>query len=140
MTEKKTLEQIMTKHPLTILEDDSLQKASDLMLQRRIRHLPVSDSKGEVIGILSDRDIQRGMIVRMVEGELEMVLSPNRKVRDFMSWPPRMVNTETPIQRIAEIMIEEKISALLVESSQTHKVRGIITTEDLLKDYLKSIS
>ena len=135
MIQIKTLEQMMTKHPLCIQEEDSLQKASDLMLQRRIRHLPVTDSKGDVIGVLSERDVQRSMMVRTVEGETELVLSPHRKVREFMSWPPHAVDLGTPVAEVIQIMIEEKISALLVESKLTGKIRGIITTEDILREF-----
>ncbi len=135
MIQTKTLEQVMTKHPLCIEETDSLQKASDLMLQRRIRHLPVTDSRGDVIGVLSERDIQRGMVVRTVNGEAERVLSPQRKVREYMSWPPRTVDLGTPLQEVIQILIEEKISALLVESKLTGKIRGIVTTEDILREF-----
>ncbi|MBU6152941.1 MAG: CBS domain-containing protein [Bdellovibrionales bacterium] len=139
MNRMKTLEQLMTKHPLTIAENDSLQKASDLMLQRRIRHLPVTDSKGDVIGILSDRDIQRAMVVRSVAGGTEIVLSPHRKVREFMSWPPHTVDLSTPITQVLQILIKEKISALLVESELSGKIRGIITSEDLLMEFEQMI-
>jgi CBS domain-containing protein len=120
---------------VTIGYEESIQKGSDLMLQHRFRHLPVTDSMGEVIGILSDRDIQRAMEVRRQGIEVERVISPTRRIKDFMSWPPHTISDELSLSEVIRFMIREKISALLVHSAKTGKVRGIITTEDLLKEF-----
>jgi len=104
------------------------------MLEHRFRHLPVTDTMGEVIGILSDRDIQRAMQVRRQGVELEVTLPKNRRVKDFMSWPPHSVKDITPLKDAVKFMISEKISALLVTSAQSGKVRGILTSEDLLAE------
>ncbi len=49
--EPRKIDQIMTRHPITIGYEDSIQKGSELMLQHRFRHLPVTDSMGEVKGL-----------------------------------------------------------------------------------------
>ena len=139
MDNTQTLEKLMTKHPLTVGYEDSIQQASEMMLEHRFRHLPVTDQLGEVIGILSDRDIQRAMEVRRQGIEVEMVLAPNRKVKDFMSWPPHAVPSDTPLVEVVKFMVKEKISALLVNSANTGKVRGIITTEDVLKEFARTL-
>jgi CBS domain-containing protein len=135
----KTVSQIMTKHPITIGYEDSIQQASELMLEHRFRHLPVTDQLGDVIGILSDRDIQRAMEVRKRGIESETVIASHRKVKDFMSWPPNTISDQSDLKDVLEQMIKEKISALLISSTQTGKVRGIITSEDLLKEFLHSL-
>lgn len=137
MTTSQTLEKLMTKHPLTIGYEDSIQKASELMVVHHFRHLPVTDQLGNVIGILSDRDIQRAMETRRHGIEVEMVIAPHRKVKDFMSWPPHVVSEETSLVDVVKFMIQQKISALLVNSVRTDKVRGIITTEDVLKEFVR---
>ena len=106
----KTLDQLMTKHPLTIGYEDGIEQAHELMLEHRFRHLPVTDPMGEVIGILSDRDIQRAMQVRRQGVELEVTLPKNRKVKDFMNWPPFSVKDLTPLKDAVRLMISEKIS------------------------------
>jgi CBS domain-containing protein len=57
------LRDIMTRDPQCISPDAPLEKCMDLMMNRRIRHLPVSD-KGQVIGMLSIGDIVREMLGR----------------------------------------------------------------------------
>ncbi len=135
----KTIDQLMTKYPISIGYEDRIEQASELMIEHRCRHLPVTDQTGEVIGVLSDRDIQRAMEVRKRGVEIEVVLVTNRKVRDFMSWPPHTIKDITPLTDAVRVLIAEKISALLVTSSRSGKVCGIVTTEDVLKEFLKTL-
>lgn len=53
-----------------------------------------------------------------------------------MSWPIKIIDENTPIADIAKLMIDEKISALVVNSS-TKNLKGIITTEDMLEYLVK---
>jgi acetoin utilization protein AcuB len=139
MNTSQSLDKLMTKHPLTVGYEDSIQQASEMMIEHRFRHLPVTDQLGDVIGILSDRDIQRAMETRRHGIEVEMVIAPHRKVKDFMSWPPHAVPDSTPLVDVVKFMVQEKISALLVNSANTGKVRGIITTEDVLKEFARTL-
>jgi acetoin utilization protein AcuB len=131
----RKLEQLMSQHPLTVGYEDGMQKASELMLEHHYRHLPVVDRMGEVIGILSDRDVQRAMDLKRTGIDVEYVIAPHRKVKDFMSWPPRRVPSDTPLVDVLRIMTSEKISAILVDSPQNDRIRGIVTTEDLLLEF-----
>ena len=59
--DEKTTEEIMSKRLVTIPMDRSMSQAQELMRQKSFRHLPVTDDSGTIIGILSDRDLQRAM-------------------------------------------------------------------------------
>ena len=48
---------VMTKNPITILEDEPLTKAVILMAENRIRHLPVVGRDGKLKGVISARDV-----------------------------------------------------------------------------------
>jgi len=48
---------VMTKNPITILEDEPLTKAVILMAENRIRHLPVVSRDGKLKGVISARDV-----------------------------------------------------------------------------------
>ncbi len=50
-----SLEQVMTKHVATVGEEASLDEARRLIISHGIRHLPVVNSKEEVVGLLSVR-------------------------------------------------------------------------------------
>lgn len=111
----------MTSKVFTISCDKPVIEAARIMKEKNIRHLPVTNHVGTVIGILSDRDLQRAINV------LEQC-----KVEDFMSWPVYCVSETTSVKRIAEEMIAQKVSAFLVEDMHGH-LKGIITTDDLLR-------
>jgi CBS domain-containing protein len=53
------LSQIMNTSIITCAATDSLRKAINLMLERKINSMPVVDSKGALIGMLTSTDILR---------------------------------------------------------------------------------
>jgi CBS domain-containing protein len=53
------LEFYMTKAPITIYFDENLEKAIQIMKEKNIRHLPVVNKEGKLIGMISSRDIIR---------------------------------------------------------------------------------
>ncbi len=48
---------VMTKNPVTISEDETLSKAVEIMSLHKIRHLPVVDKDGKLVGIITARDV-----------------------------------------------------------------------------------
>ncbi len=48
---------LMTKNVVAVKPDDSLEKAATLMVEKRIARLPVIDEAGQLVGIVSRRDI-----------------------------------------------------------------------------------
>lgn len=53
---------VMTRNPITVREDESLWKAVMLMVEHGIRHLPVVDGKGDLVGVISMRDALRALV------------------------------------------------------------------------------
>lgn len=135
------VQRIMSKKLITVKMGDSLRKAYQMMQECRIRHLPVTDETGAIIGILSDRDVQRAM--KPCKNELDgndpqIEFDPKFTAADFMSWPIRSVPTHTSILELVVRMLDEKVSAFVV-MDEHHYPKGIVTTDDLLKFLLKSL-
>lgn len=126
-----TVKENMTKKLVTVHWNEPIEKAYTLMEERRIRHLPVVNQEGTVIGILSGRDVNRAM------DPARPTFSKGSLVGDFMSWPAVTVEESASIREVAEGMIDEKISALLV--SRGTQVVGIVTSEDLLRFLAKML-
>lgn len=136
MTEARTL---MTRKIIKVKADMPVQLAYDEMKEHGIRHLPVVDHLGKLVGILSDRDIQRAIHVRQVnEIEQEMTFNPHDTVESYMSWPVQTVDENASVSELTRMMIEMKVSAFVVSGGNQY-IKGIITTEDLLK-YLLALS
>lgn len=125
---------MMSKRLFTVSLSDSLRKAYQMMQERGIRHLPVCDEAGEIVGMLSDRDLQRAM-------SPHFEFDPKWQAKDFMSWPVKTATESDSIEAITRRMLSEKISAILVVRQMAEvgdlQVRGIITTDDLLRYLLK---
>lgn len=51
------VKEYMSRNPITVREDASVNEAKNIMISHKIRHLPVIDYTGHVIGVLSYRDI-----------------------------------------------------------------------------------
>ena len=58
MTQHAHVRDFMTKGPVTLREDDLLRQAVEIVMVRRIRHIPVLDQGGRLVGIVTDRDVQ----------------------------------------------------------------------------------
>ena len=57
----QTVGEVMTANPMTIAPEKPLREAAHLMSQRKTNRLPVVDSDGQVLGILTRGDIVRAM-------------------------------------------------------------------------------
>ncbi|MEB2837268.1 MAG: CBS domain-containing protein [Desulfurococcales archaeon] len=56
------LSEVMTPNPITIDVDSPVEDAVRLMERKRIRHLPVVDREGRLVGIVSLRDIEAALL------------------------------------------------------------------------------
>lgn len=132
-------ESLMSKEVITIKNDDSVINAYRLMKEMDIRHLPVIDGNKKVVGMLSDRDVQKAMITKKLDEYYNEATIPSEfKVSNFMNWPVYTISEKTNIRTVAEIMIKEKISSLVVEK-ENGALGGIITTTDMLAYVLQSV-
>ena len=130
---------IMSKHLITINALDTMARACELMHSHNIRHLPVIDDREKIVGILSDRDVQRAMDVQKINNfQQSLSMNADRKVEDFMSWPVYMVSESTSIEKVVEEMLAQKVSAFVVSDS-LGRSRGIVTSDDLLSFLLTLI-
>jgi CBS domain-containing protein len=115
----------MTKDLITIAWDRSMERAHKLMKENGIRHLAVTDEAGTIQGILSSKDVARAM--HHSRGEFPF----GTAVCNYASSPVVTVNREASLADVADTLVREKISALLVTDNE-EKIVGIVTSEDLL--------
>ena len=67
--------EVMTKEVESIRNDSSPQEALHLMLMHHIRHLPIVDDEGNVLGILSIRDLLQNLQGDPDRGSAKLVSS-----------------------------------------------------------------
>ncbi len=116
---------------ITALWTETLDSAYQKMGMAHIRHLPVINDEGNIIGIISDRDFQRAMWVQSDDRFPKARFDAAATVQNFMSTPVEAIKSEAKLSDVARRMISKKISAFLVTKGEN--VIGIITHEDLLR-------
>ena len=120
----KSVEQFMVTDLFTVRPDDVLALAASLMESRHVRHVPVEDDSGTLVGLISHRDLISLYAHRGSNPH------PDLAVRDVMKTDPVTVSAETPSLDALNIMREKKIGALPVVSGT--KLVGLITEHDFL--------
>lgn len=132
-TMNKLANQSMSTGLVTVNCQDDLHEAYKTMREHRIRHLLVTDDSDDIVGIISDRDFQRAKwpLFKRKDAFVEPFFREGDSVESFMSWPIKSVPHNAELIEVVNIMIAEKISAVVV--TQARQVVGIVTHEDLLK-------
>ncbi len=127
------LRDIMTRDVHTVGRNDQLAVADALMKQARIRHLPVLDSDGAVCGVLSQRDLFRGALLRALGfgGRAEDRMLEQIAVKEIMSDPVHTATPETLVAEAGRFMIEHKIGCLPVVEGG--KLVGLVTETDFVR-------
>ena len=127
----------MTKNPITITLSESLQDAMELMLRKHIRHLPVVDDQGLLVGIVTDRDLRRAapspLFGRGVNAEEAMV---NATVERVMVRSPETIGPNQPLRDAVHLFVEKKYGGL--PAMDQGRLVGIITPIDVMRQWLKS--
>jgi CBS domain-containing protein len=136
-----TVEKAMTGRPISIAPDAPVETAMSVMRERRIRHLPVVDDAGRLVGIISDRDVRSVILAPAIDQFLPAetrrhLVEATGTLRDVpvsRIMTSRVITTtpEAPLARAAAIMYERRIGCLPVLSSG--RLIGIVTDRDVLK-------
>lgn len=127
----------MTRIPVTINEDASIDEGLHLMRERKVRRLPVLDASGRMVGIVSDKDLLHAApspATSLSVYELHYLLS-KLTIKRVMSSPVITVSPGTPVEEAARIMADNKIGGLPV--MENDQLVGIITETDIFKVLLE---
>jgi acetoin utilization protein AcuB len=127
----------MTTHPLTISGDESISAAHHYMEEQQVRHLPVVNKAGEMIGLVTEDDLLKAepsSATSLSVWEIHSLL--NRvKVKEVMVRNVITTTEDTPIEEAAHLMLEHKIGCLPV--LRNGKLVGIITESDMFRTFME---
>jgi acetoin utilization protein AcuB len=127
----------MTRDPVVIRDDTPIDEAMKIMRDNKVRRLPVLNSKGALVGIVSERDLlyaSPSPATSLSVYELHYLLS-KIAVAEVMTSVVITVTEDTPLEEAARIMADNKIGGLPVMSNG--ELVGIITETDLFKIFLE---
>jgi CBS domain-containing membrane protein len=123
----------MTTTPHTLDQQTTLDVARQFMKEHRVRHLPITGNNGELVGLLSLRDIVAASISALADvDEAERdELDSLTPVAAVMSKNLIVTTPDTGLRRAGEIMLDQKIGCLPVIDG--NDILGIITEADFVQ-------
>ena len=131
----------MSTPPVTIIPEIPFQDALKLMREKGYRRLPVVSRSGELVGIVSERDLLYATpspASSLSVWELNYLLS-QLQVREIMTKHVITTTPETPIEDAAEVMATRKIGGLPVVDESNYVV-GVITETDIFKALVEMLA
>jgi CBS domain-containing protein len=122
----QTVGQFMSTDLFTVRPDDLVDLAASVMDWRHIRHVPVEDDQGRLVGVITHRSLLRLLSRRHPSIDGTPIL-----VRDIMKPNPLTVESTTPTLQALDLMRKEKVGCIpVVDDGQ---LVGIITSYDFLE-------
>lgn len=143
---------IMTVDVITVSPEDKVDVVAKLLVENKISGIPVVDKDGHIMGIITEKDL----LIKAGEFKVPFYLTlfdsiiflenPLRfnndlkkyaasKVKDAMTVKVTVVEENTPVNEIAELMQKKAINRVPV--IRNGKLIGIITRNDVLKALVK---
>jgi acetoin utilization protein AcuB len=130
----------MSKHPLVISQNETISKAHRYMQEQKVRHLPVVDKAGDMVGLVTEDDLLKAepsgvtlLSVWEINSLLERV-----KVKDVMVRKVITTTEDMPIEEAAHLLLEHKIGCLPV--LREGRLVGIITESDIFRTFMELFS
>ena len=123
--------QWMTKRVLSVELNDTIGAARQIMAKHRVNQLPVI-TDGELLGIVTDRDIRDAYPTSMVINRAEEIdrFANTCTVEEVMTFNVLSVQPETSLETAVKILRRHRIGSLPVVKNG--KVVGILTRSDIL--------
>lgn len=125
----------MVKNPKSVRDTDTLYAAYEMMRMYNIRHLPVTDKEGRVVGIFTHTDLN--MAYPPKENDASWYYEKDElnsiAIKQHMTKEPALLIPEDTLREAALTMSRGKYGCVPIISGETKKLVGIITYIDVLK-------
>jgi CBS domain-containing protein len=136
---------VMTRNVISVASDASAMQAAAVMLKHDISGVPIVDTSGILVGIVTEGDFLRRAEIgtqRRRRRWIEFLLGPGRlaskyvhacgrKVREIMTPEPCTVTEATPLAEVVQLMEQRRIKRVPVVHGR-HLV-GVVSRSDLLR-------
>ncbi len=119
--------EIMSSPVITIDPGITAADAWNRFNDNSCRHMPVVSGEGKIIGILSERDLLKKLIIR--DGKVEDAVDIT--IRDIMSPDVIAADPRTDIRRVARAMLEQHVGMMPIVDEKGD-LQGVVTRSDIL--------
>jgi len=149
---------VMQRDIITIYESDTLQEAMQQMTENHVTGLPVVNSKGQCVGVITASDIlayeqEHSEFTMEANSEMARHFNPEKQqwesvrvssfaleefgevaVKEVMSRDLIAVRSDTPLRQVAQKMREAQVHRVLV-LTEDNRLKGIISSFDFVNLY-----
>lgn len=145
------VKEIMSKPVVVVHENDSLEDVARTILENKIGGVPVIDSLGKVIGIITESDFgakeksipfstfhSAQVLGQWLSGsQIERIYEAarDRRAKEIMSQPVIVLSETDPVEKAAELLLKHDVTRLPVV--RDGEPIGMLARRDLLKLMLK---
>ena len=127
----------MTIKVVTIQPDATVLEAQKLMATHQIRHLPVIDEDGRLVGVITDRDVRSVLpydCYKDPDCAKKQGAYSGFKIKEIMTVDPLAISPTDTIQDVLLLFQKKRVGAFPVVDD-AGKLKGIISVRDLLRAF-----
>ena len=127
-----TIKEFMTEKPYTLHETDLITDARQIMTEKNIRHIPVTNSNKHLLGLVTQRDVLAATAPGLTQesDKASHVADLTIKLADIMIRNVRVIGEDDSLRQAAVYMQSHKYGCLPVISNDC--LVGIITDSDFV--------
>jgi acetoin utilization protein AcuB len=128
----------MTQKVVTINKDANILEAKELMEQYQIRHIPVVEPDGLLIGMITDRDLRSALpstFYKKDKKTIKKAATSSIKVKEIMT---QNLVTLSPMDTLQDalLLMQKTLVGALPVVDEKDKLKGIISVRDLLRAFI----
>jgi CBS domain-containing protein len=127
------IRELMTTPVYSLRETDTLQSARLLMEKKRIRHVPITASDNQFLGLITNRDVLANTISHLanIDPATQDEIDAGIPLQEIMRTDIRTLSPEDSVREAADVLYHNKYGCLpIVENSI---LVGIVTEADFLQ-------
>jgi acetoin utilization protein AcuB len=127
----------MNENPITVGPEVSISEAREILQSHHFRHLPVVNQEGEILGMITDRDIRSAYpstVLKLSESQRELEKVHVTPVAAIMSTDVVSLGRYSTLDDALLLLDRERVGALPVLDEQ-RRVIGVFSIRDLLRAY-----
>lgn len=140
----RTAQDVMNRQVRSIMANQSIREAAEIMLDTGLRRLPVVDAQGKVVGMVSRADLLQVVVTSpLMNSQASTATQPLRRSQPLTNQPQQqpvanyltteiaVVDEQAPLNDVIDALTVSPIKRVIVLDAE-HKVAGIISDVDVL--------
>ena len=120
-----TVSEAMITDVFTVRQEDVIELVAEMMIWKHIKQVPVENSRGKIVGIVSYKQIIEAFLRQKHEG------AENITVKQIMDKNPTIIQEETPIREAINLMIDNRSEALII-ANEENELLGILSDLEIM--------